>query len=380
MPRVRVGILGNASLRLIKVDTSAIDVRADFLHAAAAALAPDSSDLKRTRTFLAGGLELTDHSMLETDDTVYVAFKGEAWRPPEEAQKLRTAAERMEDANLRQCGANARKALANFMRMSPMTRQPVCAYTLCGPPLMLCHPLSREYIWLGGPLGVKCLLVGASLDSDLSGHISVEERATFDAEVKELVSGLTRVMRTMLIVLAFAGSTAHSALVGAGSVSVSVESLDWFGVDDKESLGIFWLNTVLANVVAGVGFGLQVVMLVVVATLDGGLLHAGTVGDFYFLFRFRRWLWMLVWLPILCFGLSAILIAGQAFFASPRHGLITLGGAVFLYFTFAMSASYVLCHETLLSQHRQAVKTCETLALQAGDPAPHQGRVHPAPA
>ena len=203
---------------------------------------------------------------------------------------------------------------------------------------------------------------------------------TFDAEVKELVSGLTRVMRTMLIVLAFAGSTAHSALVGAGSVSVSVESLDWFGVDDKESLGIFWLNTVLANVVAGVGFGLQVVMLVVVATLDGGLLHAGTVGDFYFLFRFRRWLWMLVWLPILCFGLSAILIAGQAFFASPRHGLITLGGAVFLYFTFAMSASYVLCHETLLSQHRQAVKTCETLALQAGDPAPHQGRVHPAPA
>ena len=49
MPRVRVGLLGNAALRLIKVDTSAIDVRADFLQAAAAALKLGGADLRVER-------------------------------------------------------------------------------------------------------------------------------------------------------------------------------------------------------------------------------------------------------------------------------------------------------------------------------------------
>ena len=68
---------------------------------------------------------------------------------------------------------------------------------------------------------------------------------------------------------------------------------------------------------------------------------------------------MLIWLPILCFGFSALLIANSAFLGSPVHGAITLFGAVLIYFAFAMTASYIICHEALISQHREAVKLLE---------------------
>ena len=36
----------------------------------------------QVRIFLAGGVALTDVTMLDKDDTVYLAWRGEAWREP----------------------------------------------------------------------------------------------------------------------------------------------------------------------------------------------------------------------------------------------------------------------------------------------------------
>jgi hypothetical protein len=338
--------------------------RSAFISEAAALLkvprVPD--DPKQVRMFLADSVELHDYSMIEANDVIFIAFNGEGWKAPEAAQKLKTAAAQEEDALLCQCAVNAREILDTFMHMEPISRQPVCRWTLLGPIMTLCHPLSRHYLSLGGPLGVKCLLVAASMDLDLSGSISDEGRVTFDGEVKQLVTGLTKVMRTMLIVISFVARTANGDLASDGARKVSPKTLDWFGTDDQDLLALMWVDESLDAVVAGVMFGLQVAMLVMVAVLDGGLLHSATTGNFLFLFRLRNWLCWLVWLPIMCFCLLAVLTGLSAFlFEGPTHGIITLGGVVCIFILFTMSASYVVLHETLISQHREAVKKREAM-------------------
>jgi len=88
MYRLRVAMVGQASgpsLIRVGLDRAAIDataIRAELIAKASAKLGISLPDLNQVRMFLAGGVALTDVTMLDKDDTVYFAWRGEAWREP----------------------------------------------------------------------------------------------------------------------------------------------------------------------------------------------------------------------------------------------------------------------------------------------------------
>jgi len=88
MSRLRVAVVGQASgpsLIRVGLDRAAIDataIRAELIAKASAKLGISLPDLNQVRMFLAGGVALTDVTMLDKDDTVYFAWRGEAWREP----------------------------------------------------------------------------------------------------------------------------------------------------------------------------------------------------------------------------------------------------------------------------------------------------------
>ena len=89
MSRLRVAVVGQASgpslirVALDRASADATTVRAELIAKASASLGispPDNVNL--VRMYLAGGAVLNDVTMLDKDDTVYFAWRGEAWREP----------------------------------------------------------------------------------------------------------------------------------------------------------------------------------------------------------------------------------------------------------------------------------------------------------